>query len=226
MDWPDCPAVHGVEPRNFATLKSAPSFVHAGRQYRQPRQRRGSNRRRGLETGRVETGTQLVFLIHRLLRRPTFAAQRLPESQIFGLLVLPPFAPRAVEKLGQAPSRPPIFQGFRGSHSEPVPFFRSLSRKAGFWRCTSESARRRRSPSACETREDQPPTGSGRGTPNLHASLLLLLACWEPTKNLRPVKTSGVPISNSPRFEPGGRRAEEKNYGLSQSTTWRPGMLA
>jgi hypothetical protein len=47
----------------------------------------------------------------------------------------------AVNKLGQAPSRPPIFQGFRGSHSEPVPFFQSLSRRAGFWRCTSESAR-------------------------------------------------------------------------------------
>jgi hypothetical protein len=42
----------------------------------------------------VETGTQLVFLIRRLLRRPTFAAQRVPPSQIFGLPVLPLFAPR------------------------------------------------------------------------------------------------------------------------------------
>jgi hypothetical protein len=33
------------------------------------------------------------------------------------------------DHMGQAPSRPPIFHGFRSSHSEPVPFFHSLSRK-------------------------------------------------------------------------------------------------
>ena len=33
----------------------------------------------------------------------------------------------AVKKLGQAPSRPPIFQGFRRFRSEPVPFFHSLN---------------------------------------------------------------------------------------------------
>jgi hypothetical protein len=32
----------------------------------------------------METGTQLVFLIRRLLGRPTFAGQRVPPSQIFG----------------------------------------------------------------------------------------------------------------------------------------------
>jgi len=38
MDWTGCPAVNGIEPRNFVTLGSCPRFVHAGRQYRQPRQ--------------------------------------------------------------------------------------------------------------------------------------------------------------------------------------------
>jgi hypothetical protein len=34
---------------------------------------------------------------------------------------------RGCKELGQAPSRPSIFRDFRGSHSEPVPFFHSLS---------------------------------------------------------------------------------------------------
>jgi hypothetical protein len=89
MDWTGCPAVHGIEPRNLVTLGSCPRFLHAGRQHRQPRQRRGSKRGRGLETGRVETRTLHVFLIRRLLRGPTFAAQRVPQSQIFGLPVSP-----------------------------------------------------------------------------------------------------------------------------------------
>ncbi len=41
------------------------------------------------ERGATEAGTQLVFL----LRRPTFAARRVPPSQISGLPVFPPFAP-------------------------------------------------------------------------------------------------------------------------------------
>jgi hypothetical protein len=32
----------------------------------------------------------------------------------------------AVKKLGQAPSRPLVFKGFRRFRSEPVPFFHSL----------------------------------------------------------------------------------------------------
>ena len=36
----------------------------------------------------------------------------------------------AVKKLGQAPSRPLIFQRFRRFRSEPVPFFHSLSMNA------------------------------------------------------------------------------------------------
>jgi hypothetical protein len=82
MDWTGCPAMHGIEPRNFVSLVSRPRFVDAGRQHRQSRQRRGAKRGRGRETG-----TQLVFLICRLLRRSTFPAQRVPPSQIFGLPV-------------------------------------------------------------------------------------------------------------------------------------------
>jgi hypothetical protein len=37
----------------------------------------------------------------------------------------------AVKNLGQAPSRPPIFRGFRGSHSEPVSFFSQPLRPRG-----------------------------------------------------------------------------------------------
>ncbi len=37
----------------------------------------------------------------------------------------------AVKKLGQAPSRPPIFQCYRGSPSEPVPFLHSLLMRLG-----------------------------------------------------------------------------------------------
>jgi hypothetical protein len=37
----------------------------------------------------------------------------------------------AVKKLGQAPSRPLIFQGFRRFRSEPVPFFHSLVMRGG-----------------------------------------------------------------------------------------------
>jgi hypothetical protein len=33
----------------------------------------------------------------------------------------------ALKKLGQAPSRPPISQGFRSSRAEPVPFFPNRS---------------------------------------------------------------------------------------------------
>jgi hypothetical protein len=40
------------------------------------------------------------------------------------------FRSEAVKKLGQAPSRPLIFRGFRRFGSEPVPFFHSLSAKA------------------------------------------------------------------------------------------------
>jgi hypothetical protein len=92
----------------------------------------------------VETGTQLVIVVRRLLRRPTFPAQRVPQSATIPDLRPAGFATlrsEAVKNLGQAPSRPPVFQGFRGSHSEPVPFFHGPSRKAGLWRCTSESAR-------------------------------------------------------------------------------------
>ena len=37
MVWISCPAVNGIEPRNLVTLGSCPRFLHAGRQYRQPR---------------------------------------------------------------------------------------------------------------------------------------------------------------------------------------------
>lgn len=40
-------------------------------------------------------------------------------------LQLPPALDEAVERLGQAPSQPRVFQHARGSHSEPVPFFHS-----------------------------------------------------------------------------------------------------
>jgi hypothetical protein len=40
------------------------------------------------------------------------------------------FRSEAVKELGQAPSRPAIFQGFRRFRSEPVPLFHSLSAKA------------------------------------------------------------------------------------------------
>jgi hypothetical protein len=40
------------------------------------------------------------------------------------------FRSEVVKKLGQAPWRPLIFQGFRRFGSEPVPFFHSLSAKA------------------------------------------------------------------------------------------------
>ena len=42
----------------------------------------------------VETRPQLILLIRLRLRRPTFAGQRVPPSQIFGLPVLRRFAPR------------------------------------------------------------------------------------------------------------------------------------
>jgi hypothetical protein len=42
-------------------------------------------------------------------------------------IIAPPGNAEAVKKLGQAPSRPLIFQGFRCFRSEPVPFFHSLA---------------------------------------------------------------------------------------------------
>jgi hypothetical protein len=44
-----------------------------------------------------------------------------------GLRVQPGSHAEAVKELGQAPSRPLIFRGFRRFRSEPVPFFHSLS---------------------------------------------------------------------------------------------------
>jgi hypothetical protein len=101
----------------------------------------------------------------------------------------------AVKKSGQAPSRPPVFQRFRGSHSEPVPFFHSRSRKAGCWRC--ESARRPRSPPASRNQVRQ---ATDRFRTWYQTSRRHSCSSWH-TGNLlqvpRPAKPSCVPVSNS-----------------------------
>jgi hypothetical protein len=50
---------------------------------------------------------------------------------VAGIFLVRPDRYEAVKKLGQAPSRPLIFQGFRRFRSEPVPFFHSLVMRGG-----------------------------------------------------------------------------------------------